>query len=116
MVATASHTGGSQARSNQTCAETFSSVGADASELDTSTAFAGESTAAMVIAAMQTLVVNLIASSPPSDLDPPILKLSDTRIGGDRQLRFAFGQHLEPVRRNAANDEASEHRRGAALG
>src|ERR1700677_3830821 len=84
------------ARSNQTCAETSSSVGADPSELDTSTAFARELTAAMAIAAMQTLVANLIASSPPSDLDPPILKLGDPRIGGDRQLRLAFGQHLEP--------------------
>jgi hypothetical protein len=81
-----------------------------------STAFAGELTAAMVIAAMQTLVVNLIASSPPSDLDPPILRLSDTGIGGDGQFGFALGQDLEPVGRNAANDEASEHRRGAALG
>ena len=69
----------------------------------------------MAIAATQTLVAILIALSPPGDLDTPILELSHARIGGDRQLRLALGQHLEPVRRNAAGEQAFQHRRRAAL-
>src|ERR1700722_10350481 len=106
-----------RARSNQTCAcgEPFSSVGAGVTDLKTSAALAGRLSAAKAIAATQTLVASLIALSPPGDLDPPVLRLRDARIGGDRQLRFTLGQHLEPVGRNAASDETSEHRRCAEL-
>jgi hypothetical protein len=38
--------------------------------------------AAIAIAAMQTLVAILIAPSPPSDLDAPILELSYAWVGG----------------------------------
>src|ERR1700722_17015240 len=107
-----------RARSNQTCAcaEPFSSAGAGAAGLKTSAALADKLSAATAIAATQTLVAILIALSPPGDLDPPVLSLRDALIGGDRQFRLALGQDLEPVRRNAAGDETSEHRRCAELG
>ena len=106
-----------RARSNQTCAcaEPFSSAGAGAAGFKTSAALADKLSAATAIAATQTLVAILIAPSPPGDLDPPVLSLRDALIGGDRQLRLALGQDLEPVRRNAAGDETSEHRRCAEL-
>src|ERR1700722_8053296 len=107
-----------RARSNQTCAcaEPFSSVGAGVTGLKTSAALAAKLGAAKAIAATQTLVAILIATSPPGDLDPPILSLGDAGIGGDRQLRFTLGQDLEPVGRNAASDETFQHRRCAELG
>src|ERR1700733_10839859 len=107
-----------RARSNQTCAcaEPFSSAGAGAAGLKTSAALADKLSAATPIAATQTLVAILIALSPPGDLDPPVLRLGDARIGGDRQLRFTLCQHLEPVGRNAAGDETFEYRRCAELG
>src|ERR1700722_19580362 len=107
-----------RARSNQTCAcaEPFSSVGAGVTGLKTSAALAAKFGAAKAIAATQTLVAILIATSPPGDLDPPVLSFSDAGIGRDRQLRFTLGQDLEPVGRNAASDETSEHRRRAELG
>src|ERR1700722_10454190 len=105
-----------RARSNQTCAcaEPFSSDGARG--FKNSAALAGQLSAATAIAAAQTLVAIFIASSPPGDLDPPVLSLSDAGIGGDRQLRFTLGQHLEPVGRNAPSDETFQHRRRAELG
>jgi hypothetical protein len=104
-------------RSNQTCAcdEPLSTVDAGVSGLKTWAAFADELTA-MAITAAQALVAVLIALSLPADLDPSILELGDPRIGWDRQLRLALGQHLEAVRRNAAGEEALQHSRGAALG
>jgi hypothetical protein len=106
-----------RARSNQTCAcdEPFSTVNAGVAGLKTSAAFADELTA-MAITAAQALVAVVIALSLPADLDPSILELGDPRIGWDRQLRLALGQHLEAVRRNAAGEEALQHSRGAALG
>jgi len=104
-----------RARSNQTCAcdEPFSTVDAGVSGLKTSAAFADELTA-MAITAAQALVAVLIALSLPADLDPSILELGDPRIGWDRQLRLALGQHLEAVRRNAAGGGlAAQPRRGA---
>jgi hypothetical protein len=47
-------------------------------------AFADERTAAMAVAATQSIVAILIALSSPSDLDTPILELSHARIRGDR--------------------------------
>src|SRR5271154_745276 len=93
------------ARSNQSCAcaETPSSA-AGAGGPETSAAFADELTTAMAIAATQNLVVILIALSPQSDLDTPILGLSHVRIGGDRQFRLALGHSLESVRRNATGE------------
>src|ERR1700722_19275081 len=107
-----------RARSNQTCAcaEPFSSVGAGVTGLKTSAPLAAKWGAAKAIAATQTLVAILIATSPPGDLDPPVLSLGDAGIGGDRQLRFTLGQDLEPVGRNAASDETFQHRRRAELG
>src|SRR5579862_5863903 len=83
-----------RARSNQTCAcpEPFSSVDVGVTGLETSAGLADELAAAMAIAATQTLVAILIALSSPGDLDPSILGFRDARIGGDRQLGFAFGQ------------------------
>jgi hypothetical protein len=106
-----------RARSNQTCAcdEAFSAVDAGVSRLKTSAAFADTLTA-MAIAATQALVAVLIALSLPANLDPSILEFGDPRVGWDRQLRLALGQHLEAVRRNAAGEEALQHSRGAALG
>src|ERR1700723_2073931 len=107
-----------RARSNQTCActEPFSSAGAGAAGFKTSAAPADKLSATTAIANRQTLVAILIAPSPPGDLAPPVLSFRDARIGRDRQLRFTLGQYLEPVGRNAASDETSEHRRRAELG
>src|SRR5271165_1640116 len=111
-------------RSNQTCAcaepscgGADCSAGRDAREPERWEAPADEVTAAMAIAAPQRILASLTltALSPPSDLNTPILSLGDARIGRDREIRLALGQHLESVRRNAAVEQAFQHGCGAAL-
>src|SRR6202046_2162953 len=114
LGAPASPMSSDRARSNQTCA--FSSDGAGVAGLGASAALTDEFSAAMAIAAMQTRLAILIASSSPGDLDTPVLQLGDALICGHRQLRLAFGEHLESVRWNAPRDEAFQHRRRPALG